>query len=366
MRVKFLDIKKANIKNKSIFVNIFSNFIDSGQYILGKDVLSFERSFAKYIGSKFCVGVGNGLEGLKIILKAANIGKNCSVLVPSNTYIATWLAVTSVGSEIIPVEPSSDYNLDPFKIEKAIKKNTKAIIVTHLYGRSAKMFEINKIAKKFNLRVFEDAAQSHGAKYKNVRTGNLSCAASFSFYPTKNLGCFGDGGAITTNDVTIYKKALLLRNYGSRIKYINEIKGENSRLDALQAIILKKKLKFLDSENKKRDKLANLYLRELKNIAGLYLPPISKFGENVWHLFVVRVKNRINLKKFLDKKLIETMYHYPIAPHRQKAYAEMNFKLPLSEKYHKEVISLPIGPAMSFKKVKYVCSAIKEYFLKNK
>lgn len=362
MQVKFLDLKKINIRYKQKFQAVFDDFLESGQYILGEDVLYFENQFAKYIGAKYCIGVGNGLEALKIILRAAGIGSGDSVIVPSNTYIATWLAVSAVGAEIIPVEPDIDYNIDPAKIEAAIKANTKAILVVHLYGRIAKMHEIEVIAQKHSLRIFEDAAQAHGARNANSMVGNVSCAAGFSFYPGKNLGSLGDGGAITTNDEDIYKKAMMLRNYGSSKKYVNELKGENSRLDGLQARILTEKLKMLDADNLRREQIAKIYLTELKHIKEIELPSISRSLENVWHLFVIRIKDRDLLKSFLHSKNIETMYHYPIPPHKQRAYFETNFDLPISERFHSEVISLPMGPTMSDDEAIYVCKKIREYF----
>jgi len=232
----------------------------------------------------------------------------------------------------------------------------------HLYGRIAKMEQIKLIAQKYSLRIFEDAAQAHGARNANSMVGNVSCAAGFSFYPGKNLGCLGDGGAINTNDISIYNKALLLRNYGSSEKYVNEIKGENSRLDGLQARILTEKLKTLDADNHRRQQIAEIYLRKLKYIREIELPLVSKASENVWHLFVIQIKDRELFKSFLYSKNIETMYHYPIPPHKQRAYIETNFELPISEQLHNEVISLPMGPTMSDNEAIYVCKKISEYF----
>jgi len=321
--------------------------MQSGFFILGNEVSTFESEFAEYCQTKYCVGVANGLEALFLVLKAWGIGPNDEVIVPSNTYIATWLAVSQTGAIPVPVEPLKEtYNIDPKKIEYAITEKTKAIIPVHLYGQPADMDKIHKIANRYGLNVLEDAAQSHGALYKDKKTGSLGDAAAFSFYPTKNLGAYGDGGAITTNDFNLAEKIRLFRNYGSSRKYFHEIKGYNSRLDELIAAFLRVKLWHLDKWNKHRQKIASWYLRNLKNtFPDLVLPMVSPWATPCWHLFVVRSKNRNMLQQSLKEYNIQTLIHYPIPPHKQKAYSDLNFslKLPISEKLSNEVLSLPIG-----------------------
>lgn len=360
MRVKFLDIAAINQRHLSEYTEIFTNFVSAGELILGDPVSEFENKFAEWVDCKYAVGVGNGLDALIILLKANGIGEGDSVIVPSNTYIATWLAVSSIGAEIIPVEPQSDFNINPKNIRAAIRSNTKAILCVHLYGKTASMDEINDIAEEHGLLVFEDAAQAHGAVYKGKFAGNLSHGAGFSFYPGKNLGGLGDGGAITTNDPAVYEFACLYRNYGSKIKYVNEIKGQNSRLDGLQAKILLKKLEFINGDNEKRKLIAQRYLQGLKQVHDIELPEYD--DGHVWHLFVIKLNERTELKNYLAKNGIETLYHYPIAPHLQKAYSDENFNLPISEDIHQKVLSLPIGPTMSFEQVDYVIGKIKEYY----
>jgi len=363
-KIKFLDVKEINLRYKDEFTQEFQKFINSGNFILGKNVENFEKEFSKYCGSKFCVGVANGLDALKLILIAHNIGEGDEVIVPSNTYIATWLAISSVGAKIIPVEPNEELNIDPIKIKKAITTKTKAILVVHLYGRLCDMHSISLIAKENNVLVFEDAAQSHGAKCKMGVAGNLSDAGAFSFYPGKNLGALGDAGAVTTSNPEIYEKLLYLRNYGSKIKYENLYKGINSRLDEIQAKILSLKLKNLDEDNLKRSTLANRYYTNLKEEKNINLPPFPKKDSHVWHLFVLRVAEREKFARYLNKKNIQTLIHYPIAPHKQKAYKELSLNLPISEKIHQEIISLPIGPTMSAEQVDFVSENVIDYLRK--
>lgn len=322
--------------------------MESGWYILGSEVSSFESEFANYCGTKYCVGVGNGLEALFLVLKAWDIGFSDEVIVPANTYIASWLPITHTSAKLVPVEPDIDtYNIDPHKIEEKITEKTRAILPVHLYGQTANMDEINKIGRKHGLKVLEDAAQAHGATYKNKKAGSLGDAAAFSFYPTKNLGCFGDGGAIITNDGDLYQKILSLRNYGSSKRYVNNEIGFNSRLDELQAAFLREKLHFLDSWNKLRKKIAEWYLVNLPNtFPELILPKVPNWAESCWHLFVVRTENRDELQKRLSKNGITTLIHYPIPPHLQKAYKHLNFSkgdFPITEKIANQVLSLPIG-----------------------
>lgn len=351
MKVSFLDLKAPYLELKEDLDAAYQRVMDSGWYILGQEVEAFEKEFAAYCETKYCVGVGNGLESLHLILRAMEIGAGDEVIVPANTYIATWLAVSYAGATPVPVEPDvNTYNIDPNKIEAAITSKTKAIIGVHLYGQPADMDAINEIANRHNLRVIEDAAQAHGARYKNRRVGSLGDAAGFSFYPGKNLGAFGDGGAVTTNNQQLADKIRLLRNYGSRIKYHNEIKGFNSRLDELQAAFLRVKLTKLDEWNERREKLAQYYLEKLAGITNLKLPYVPEWAEPVWHLFVVKHPQRDWLQNHLELVRIGNLIHYPIPPHLSNAYnqtAEHCWKLgryPITEKIVTEILSLPIYP----------------------
>lgn len=348
MEIIFSDLGIQYKKIKTELDEVYDRVMNSGWYILGKEVTLFEEEFAKYCGTKFCVGVGNGLEALFLVLKAWKIGKGDEVIVPSNTYIATWLAVSQTGAIPIPVEPNQDtYNIDPSKIESAITEKTKAIIPVHLYGLPADMEPICKIAKKYGIKVLEDSAQAHGATYKDKKTGNLGNASGFSFYPTKNLGTFGDGGAITTNDEILAEDIRNLRNYGSSEKYLNDQIGYNSRLDEMMAGFLRVKLKHLDNWNTHRKKIANHYFKIIPDIfPDLILPKKFKDSESSWHQFVVKSETRNGFKKMLSKKGISTMIHYPIPPHLQKAYKSMNYEkgeFPIAEKLANTVLSLPIG-----------------------
>jgi len=339
--------------------------LESGWYILGTEVNKFESEFANFCEVRNCVGVGNCLDALQFILRSIGIGTGDEVIVPSNTYIATWLAVSNVGATPVPVEPLIDtYNIDPSKIQDSITSRTKAIIVVHLYGQPCDIDPINEIADRFGLKVIEDAAQAHGAKYKGNRVGGLGYASGFSFYPSKNLGALGDGGAVTTNDPDLSIKINLLRNYGSKTKYQNEVKGFNSRLDELQAAFLIEKLKILDEQNEKRRKIASIYIERLACFEGIILPVIPDWAEPVWHQFIIRHKKRDDLIKNLKNSGIGTMIHYPIPPHLQLAYKEMGKKkgdYPISEIIHKEVLSLPISPEISLLEIEAVLEALKAY-----
>ena len=362
IKVAFLDLYRVNQKYRDKIEFAFKKVLDSGWYILGKKVEEFENKFAKFCNTKYCVGVGNALEAMYLVLKAWDIGDGDEVIVPSNTYIATWLAISYSGAKIIPIEPNLfTYNIDYKKIKKKITSKTKAIIPVHLYGQPADMKPIMKIAKCYNLKVLEDASQAHGALYNEKRVGSLGHAAAFSFYPGKNLGCLGDGGCITTNDPKLAEKVRTLRNYGSTKKYHNKVKGYNSRLDELQAAFLIKKLIFLDRDNQHREKIADYYNQKLSKLKNLILPQSINVTKHVWHLYVVRSKNRNGLKKKLMNKGIQTLIHYPIPPHLQPAYFDMGFKkgnFPISEKIHNEVLSLPISPAMSLAQAKFVVNSI--------
>ncbi|TAL17891.1 DegT/DnrJ/EryC1/StrS family aminotransferase [bacterium] len=351
MGIPFLDLKRGYAELKDDLDLAYRRVMESGNYILGRETESFEKKFANYCGADHCVGVACGLDGLHLILRGYGIGPGDEVIVPSNTYIATWLAVSHAGAVPVPVEPDSKTrNIDPERIEAAITRNTKAIMAVHLYGTPADMAPVMEIAQRRGLRVIEDNAQAQGALYRGRRTGSLGHAAATSFYPGKNLGCYGDGGAVTTNDPELAEKIRVLRNYGSRVKYENEMAGYNSRLDELQAALLSEKLPLLDEWNKRRRKIASLYLKELSNIPSLALPTVPEGCEPVWHLFVVESPRREELQKKLEGKGIGTLIHYPVPPHRSGAYAKMGFgegSFPVAEKLAGTVLSLPMGPHMT-------------------
>ena len=362
MNVPFLDLNAQYIELKDEFDAAYHRVMDSGWYILGKEVVAFEAEFAEYCQVKHCIGVGNGLDALHLILRASGIGPGDEVIVPSNTYIATWLAITYAGATPVPVEPDErTYNIDPSRIERALTERTKAIMPVHLYGQPADMDSINEIALRYGLKVFEDAAQAHGAKYKGQKTGGLGDAAGFSFYPGKNLGAFGDGGAVTTNDDVLAEKIRMLGNYGSSVKYHNEVKGFNSRLDELQAALLRVKLTKLDEWNEGRKQIAEKYLCDLSFLKKLVLPYVPYWAEPVWHLFVVRHVQRKDLQKSLSEAGISTMIHYPIPPHLQEAYKELGYQegaFPIAEKIHKELLSLPMGQHLDEFATSVVISAV--------
>lgn len=365
--VAFLDLEATYKELKPELDEAFHRVMNSGWYVLGEEVHKFEDEFAKYCGVKNCIGVANGLDALHLILCAYEIGPGDEVIVPSNTYIATWLAITFTGAKIVPVEPDKiSYNIDPTEIEKVITPNTKAILPVHLYGQPADMDPINAIAEKYNLKVIEDSAQAQGATYKGRKAGSLGHASGFSFYPGKNLGAYGDAGAITTDDDQIAEKLRMLRNYGSKIKYENQHIGYNSRLDELQAAFLRVKLRYLDLWNKRREVIANFYLQELQGF-NLILPKVDKNMNNVWHVFAVQTAQRDTFQKFLRSHHIDTIIHYPIPPHLQKAYGDLQIpqgQLPIAESIHKQIISLPIGPHMEDMHVNYVIDNIKLFFAK--
>lgn len=360
MTVPFLDLQAAYQALQPELDKAFLKVMASGQYLLGNELATFEKEFAAYCGANYCVGVGNGLEALELILKAYGIGPGDEVIVPTNTYIATWLAVTNVGATLVPVEPDPDtYNIDPNLIEPAITTKTKAILCVHLYGQCAQMGLINQVAKKHGLIVIEDAAQAHGAEYKHARAGALGDAAGFSFYPGKNLGAFGDAGAVVTSDATIADKVRILRNYGSAKKYYNVVPGMNSRLDELQAALLRVKLRYLDEWNQRRQKQAAFYLEALAGCQHIKLPAVGADVSPVWHLFVIQHPQRDLLQKQLADSGVQTLIHYPVAPHRQQAYAKMaDLSFPVSEAIHARVLSLPIGPHLTRVQQEQVVSAV--------
>ena len=367
--IKFLDLKRITESFEPELSNSVKRVIDSGWYLLGNELKTFEEAYAKYCGVKFCVGVSNGLDALHLVLKAWGIGKGDEVIVPSNTYIATWLAVSMTGAKVVPVEPDfKTYNINPGEIERAINKNTKCIIAVHLYGQVCDMDRINKIASKFNIKVLEDNAQAQGALYKGKRTGNLGDASATSFYPGKNLGALGDAGAVTTNDKDLFNGIKILRNYGSEKKYENLVKGFNNRMDEIQAAVLIVKLKRLDKDNQKRRLIAQYYADNISN-AKIKLPFIlnskSQIKNNpghVFHQFVIRCKERDKFQIFLFNNGIETMIHYPVPPHLQGAYKQMKkLKFPVSETIHKEVLSLPVSPDINNRDLKYIVKIINKF-----
>jgi dTDP-4-amino-4,6-dideoxygalactose transaminase len=365
MNVPFLNLEAAYASLQSELDAAAQRVMASGSFILGAEVSAFEEEFAAYCGTKFCIGVGNGLDALHLILRAFDIGPGDEVIVPSNTYIATWLAVSYAGATPIPVEPDvATFNLDPASIEAAITPRTRAIIPVHLYGQPADMDPINEIAKRYDLKVAEDAAQAHGARYKGRRVGTLGIAAGFSFYPGKNLGALGDAGAVVTNDDALADQIRVLRNYGSRTKYINDSKGFNSRLDELQAAMLRVKLRKLDEWNERRQLIAKDYLLKLEGIPNLRLPSFPKWMDPVWHLFVVRHQNRDSLQKHLTDAGVGTLIHYPQPPHLQNAYAELGYtraSFPISEQMAAQVLSLPIGPHLSNEEAQYVIGTTESF-----
>ena len=358
--IEFLNLKRVNAPHDSAIREAIGRVIDSGWYILGQETEAFESEFAQYCGVAHCIGVANGLEALHLILRAYGIGTGDEVIVPSNTFIATWLAVSQVGATPMPVEPNTTtYNLDPALIEAAITPRTRAIIPVHLYGQPADMDRINEIARRHGLHVIEDAAQAHGARYKGRRTGALGDAAGFSFYPGKNLGALGDGGAITTNDSALAAILRKLRNYGSSVKYQHDFAGVNSRLDEIQAAVLRVKMPHLDKENAKRRELAASYHAALRGTA-VVVPAVLTNVEPVWHLFVVRTEDRDSLQACLSRQQIGHLVHYPTACHLQRAYATGTWpQLPIAENLQSHVLSLPIAPYMSDADIQTVAHAIK-------
>jgi len=332
--------------------------------LLGEETENFEKEYADFCGVDHCVTVANGMDGLVLALRAFDIGPGDEVIVPSHTFIASWLAITQVGATPIPVEPDAEtYNIDPEKIEAAITKNTRGIMPVHLYGQPANMSPIMAIADKHGLVVLEDAAQSQGAKYKEKRSGSLGHAAAHSFYPGKNLGAFSDGGAVTTNDSEIANKIRTLRNYGSKVKYDHEVAGVNSRIDEFQAAVLRIKLKHLDQWNLRRSEIATNYLKELADLPGITLPRIIEESTSVWHLFVIRHSNRDRLQNLLREREIHTLIHYPTAPHLAGAYDSLGYKagaFPIAEELTSTLLSLPIGPQQPLEATNQIIKAVRE------
>lgn len=365
MRVPFLDLKLAHEELRRELDDAYRRVMDSGRYILEQEVDAFEREFADYCGTQYCIGVGNGLDALHLVLRAYGIGGGDDVIVPAHTYIATWLAVSFCGARPVPVDcDPHTFNINPELIEAAITPRTKAIIAVHLYGQPADMDRIVDIARKFDLKVIEDAAQAHGARYKGQRAGNLGDAAGFSFYPGKNLGALGDAGAVVTNDPELANHVHMLGNYGAQIKYEHEFQGVNSRLDALQAAFLRTKLKYLGQWNERRQRTAAGYLSILTDVPELMLPLVPQWADPVWHLFVVRHQQRDRLQRFLAANEIGTLIHYPIPPHLSKAYAACGWRIgdfPITERLAKTALSLPIGPHLTDAMQAEVATKLKEY-----
>lgn len=364
--IKFLDLKKINQPYQTAFEEKLKNVLEKGWYILGDEVAAFEANFAKYCAAQYCIGVGNGFDALVLIFKGyillGKLQKGDQVIVPANTYIASILAILEAGLQPILVEPRlQTYNLNPDLIQEKITPKTKAILVVHLYGQCAEMDLIHKIATQNNLLVIEDAAQAHGAKTNNSKPITQNSAVAYSFYPGKNLGALGDGGAITTDNKDLAEVLFSIRNYGSKIKYENNYRGVNSRLDELQAAFLNVKLPFLNQDNQSRRAIAKRYLSEIKN-DKIVLPHWDFSNNHVFHLFVIRTPNRSDLQQYLLKNGIQTVIHYPIAPHKQAALRDWNdWSYPITEQIHQEVLSLPISPVMTFDEVDAVISTLNTY-----
>ncbi|MBI5210957.1 MAG: DegT/DnrJ/EryC1/StrS family aminotransferase [Elusimicrobia bacterium] len=364
MKVPFLDVKAGYLELRAGLDEACRRVLESGSYILGGEVAAFEREFAAYCGARHCVGVGNGLEAIALILEALGVGPGDEVIVPSNTYIATWLAASRVGAMVVPVEPDpATFNIDPKRIPAALTSRTRAVIAVHLYGQAADVEGIRAALAGRPIPIVEDACQGHGAGFKGRRAGALGRAAAFSFYPTKNLGAFGDGGAVTTDDAVLAERVRLLRNYGSAKKYHNETRGHNSRLDELHAAMLRVKLGKLDEWNQRRRMLAGRYLRALEGVPGLVLPAESAGCEHVWHLFVVRHPRRDALQARLAEAGVGTLIHYPIPPHLSGAYAGSGWKredFPVAAQLAETVLSLPFGPHLDAASADYAAGQIRK------
>lgn len=364
--IKFLDLHKINQPYEALFQEKLKSVLEKGWYVLGNEVAEFEKNFAHYCGAKFCIGVGNGLDALTLIFKGyielGKLQKGDEVLVPANTYIASVLAIMQADLVPVLVEPSEEtFNINTNLLANHLTFQTKAILAVHLYGQLADMEAINNFAKKHNLLVIEDAAQAHGANLDNKKAGNFGNASGFSFYPSKNLGAIGDGGAITTNDEALAKMLFLLRNYGSEVKYHNDFVGVNSRLDELQAAFLNVKLPRLDEDNQRRIAIAKRYLSEIKNYK-ITLPFYDNSQNHVFHLFVITTQNRTELQNYLANNGIHSQIHYPIPPHKQKALSQWNdLSFPITEKIHDTILSLPMSPVLTDGEVDFVIKIINQW-----
>jgi dTDP-4-amino-4,6-dideoxygalactose transaminase len=362
MSIPFLDLTATERDLREELQAAFRRVLSSSRYILGEELEAFEKEWAAYCGVRHCIGVANGLDALHLVLRALGIGPGDEVIVPSNTFIATWLAVSYSGATPVPVEPiENTYNIDPDRIGAAITSRTRAIIPVHLYGQPADMDAIDRVAREHGLKVIEDAAQAHGAAHRGRRAGALGHAAGFSFYPAKNFGALGDGGAVTTDDSDLAQRVRRLRNYGSTQKYQHEVKGFNSRLDEVQAALLRVKLRHLDRWNDQRRTIASVYLAALA-ATGLGLPAVPQWATPVWHLFVVRSPLRQRIMERLEGSGVGSMIHYPVPPHLQPAYAELRLRagdLPIAERIHREVFSLPIYPGLKPAQIEQIVSVLR-------
>lgn len=360
--VPFLDLKPTYAATRATVEEALLRVAASGWYLLGEELEAFETDYAEYCSARYCAGVANGLDALHLALRALGVGAGDEVIVPSNTYIATWLAVSQCGATPIPVEPiASTYNIDPSRIETAMTPRTKVILPVHLYGQPADMDAINAVARKHGLSVLDDCAQAHAARYKERPVGSLARISAWSFYPGKNLGAMGDGGGVTTDDEQLDQMVRMLRNYGSRIKYHNEQKGLNSRLDEIQAALLRAKLKDLERATEERRSIAERYLQGMSGV-GLILPQVPAWANPSWHLFVVRHPQRDGFQARLADRGVGTLIHYPVPPHCQPAYAELGYRaghFPISEAIHREVLSLPVWPGMSDPQVEQVIDCVR-------
>lgn len=365
MNVPFLDLGMLHQPIREQLDEAYQRVMNSGWFIAGPELEAFEAEFAQYCEVDHCVGVGNGLDAIHLLLRAYGIGPGDEVIVPSNTFIATWLAVTQCGATPVPVEPLiSTHNLDPSLIERHLTARTKAIVPVHLYGQPADMDPINDIARQHRLVVIEDAAQAQGACYKGRRVGSLGHAAATSFYPGKNLGALGDGGAVLTSDAAIAAKVKQLRNYGSEVKYQHQVQGYNSRLDEMQAAFLRVKLAVLDEWNAKRQSVAKIYTSQLAS-AGLGLPQVPEYANPVWHLFVINTAERESLQTHLLRHGVSTVIHYPVPPHLQPCYADFASRdLPIAAKLAEEVLSLPMSPALTLDEIAQVVQSIQDFAAK--
>jgi dTDP-4-amino-4,6-dideoxygalactose transaminase len=362
MRVPFLDLAASTAELRIPLDAAVERVLSSGRYLFGSELMAFEEAFASYVGTRHCVAVGSGFDALWLTVQAFGVGEGNEVIVPGNTYFATWLAARKTGATPVPVDPDSQtYNLDPDRLEAGITPRTRLIVPVHLYGHTAQMDAIGAVAARHGLLVLEDAAQAHGARFRGRRAGALGNAAAWSFYPSKNLGALGDGGAVTTDDDELADNLRSLRNYGSPEKHRHELDGVNSRLDELQAAILCVKLGHLDSWNERRRSVAARYLEGLAG-TSLVLPTVPPETEPVWHLFVVRTQRREELQRGLEAAGIETAIHYPRAPHRQPVFADLGVapeSVPVSEQLQHEVLSLPIGPHLRDEQVEYVVDRVR-------
>jgi dTDP-4-amino-4,6-dideoxygalactose transaminase len=359
--IAFLDLQPTYAASRGAIDAALLRVAGSGWFLLGKELTAFESAYASYCGAAHCTGVANGLDALELGLRALGVGQGDEVIVPSNTYIATWLAVSACGARPVPVEPDPQtYNMDPARVEAAITPRTKVILPVHLYGQIADMDALNAIAARHGLKVLDDCAQAHAARYRGRPVGSLADISAWSFYPGKNLGAFGDGGGVTTNDTALDEQLRVLRNYGSRIKYHNEVKGVNSRLDEIQAAVLSAKLPQLEAATNERRAIAAQYLEGMRG-AALTLPHVPNHAEPAWHVFVVRHSDRSGLQARLAERGVATLIHYPVAPHLQPAYSELGYAagdFPIAEAIHREVLSLPMWPGMGHERIDRVIEAV--------